>query len=258
MTVLPILFLLAANGPELAPNGDLEQLADGYFTDWSRGWCRDGAEHFRAEPSTDQPHSGEYCLHFEHTGERDWAIYPGVPLDVQEGDVFDLSVWVRIPGAGHVMLCASVHPPGAGEEGVQWAAGGVVANGPRADWRRLATTVVIAPGMVRALPRLIGHGPVEAWVDDFSVRFRGNLRELRAAYRGAAQGMLDGRILQVAVQATDAALTVTDQRTSRVYHSVGLPSLVPTKVQALPPALAVEAQELVADRALHLRYALEP
>ena len=254
--MLPAMALLAclAAPANLAPNGGLEQLTDGWFSDWSRGWARAGAEAFAADVSTDRPHSGERCLHFRHTGGQDWSINPGTPLTVKPGDILDLSVWIRMPGEGRVILCAWVHPPGTREQGVEWAAGAVVAPGPVPEWRQLKATVVVADGMATAQPRLIGDGPVEAFADDFVVTSRGNLSELRAAYRGPARAVLASRRLSVAVTAADGGLTVTVARTGRKWQAAGAGSVVPRSAERVGAGIALRVERVADGRELTLRF----
>ncbi|MBI2300252.1 MAG: hypothetical protein HYU66_15115 [Armatimonadetes bacterium] len=254
--MLTTLVLLAGlNAANLAPNADLEQVADGWFPGWSRGWARDGAAAFAGEMSADRPHSGARCLHFRHTGKQDWAVQPGAPLAVKPGDIFDLSVWLRVPGDGHVVLCASVHPPGTGEQGVEWAAAAVVANGPWGEWRQLKTTLCISDGKERALPRLIGDGPVEAFVDDFVIEPRGNIADLRRAYSGPATATLTAPGLSLEVTAVDLGLAVTDRRTGRRWQAAGSPSVVPVSAERAGEALRLTARQVTSGQ-MELRFEL--
>ncbi|NUQ01972.1 MAG: hypothetical protein HUU35_19165, partial [Armatimonadetes bacterium] len=119
MTAALALALLLA-GPNLVVNGDFETLQDGWPAGWSRGWSRDGAAAFRCELST-EARGGQHAVRFVHTGAQDWSLQPPA-LVVKEGDLLELSCWVKQPGEGEVVLCATL-APAQGEQGIQWAAG---------------------------------------------------------------------------------------------------------------------------------------
>lgn len=254
--MLWLLCLLAAPADNLTANAGLETLTDGYPEAWSRGWCRDGAEAIAVASSDTDPRSGERCLLIRHTGERDWAVNPGEPLAVRPGEIYELSVWVRIAGSGHVLLCAAVYPPGAPhetEEGVDWTAGGIVADGPTGGWVELRSRLVIAPGMSRAQPRVIGTGPVEAAIDDFAVRRAGSLDELRAGYRGPAELQLGAKAVRLRLEPNGTG-ELLDSRTGRRWRLLAGTTVATAARQA---GVTAELTLLEVERGLALRARVE-
>lgn len=254
--MLCLLCLLAAPADNLIANAGLETLADGYPEAWSRGWCRDGAEAITVASSDLDPHAGERCLLIRHTGERDWAVNPGEPLPVRPGEIYELWVWVRIAGAGHVLLCAAVYPPNAPHEteaGVDWTAGGLRADGPTDGWVELRTRLVIAPGMSRAQPRMIGAGPVEAAIDDFAVRRAGSLDDLRAGYRGPAELRLGAKAVRLRLEPNGTG-ELLDTRTGRRWR-VGGGTTVCTAARQVGSAAELTLHDV--ERGLELQARLE-
>lgn len=246
--LLPLtLLLLAAGGPvELFLNGGADELQDGWPTGWTRGWCRDGAD--KIEVSVVGPDAnGQCCLRLVHAGTRDWSLGRDGLLIVAPGDILDLSVRLKIEDAGEVVLGAAVYPatyPESGEAGVDWVAGGRSVHGPHAEWVTVTTRIIIAAGMNRAQPRLIGTGPVTALIDSFSVQHTGNVDALRSRYRGPARLTLTGRAVEVTVLPATQAFGVMDKRTGRRWQAAPMVALVTSAATSQAGAAALTAEHL--------------
>lgn len=243
MTTLAWLMILA--GANLVPNGGFEQLVDGRPAGWPGGWSRDGAAAIRVEPVADA-RSGSWALRVTHTGERDWSLTAPPGLTVQPGDILDLSVWVKLPRQGQAVLCAAVHPTDRTREPI-WTAAAREVIAPLGEWTRLTSRLVIPEGYGRAEPRLIGEGPAEVFVDDFSVLAAGNLAQLRAAYAGPAQVVVRAGPLGLRLRCGDGAGLLVDGRTGRAWHwSLGAQWL-PQSVSERPAGCSLEGRWLAGD-----------
>lgn len=247
--------LLAQPGDELALNGGLETVHDGWPVDWSHGWCRAGEDKLSTELSQEAPHTGQNCLHLVHTGDQDWSVNGMPQMAVRAGDVFALSCWVKLLDQGQVTLCAMVLPP-EGDQGAQWSAGGQTVRGPLPEWRQLTGVFVVAEGLTRATPRVIGHGPVDCYLDDISTIYRGNLSDLRKAYQGPAEASLQSKVLAVSVEPGTDALAVTDRRTKRVWRGLGDAALIPVSLAAKGETLVSEFDPVVREQHLVVTYEL--
>lgn len=257
--ILLLLVLGAAPPVERFPNGGVEELVDGWPAGWSRGWCRDGADKIEvavAEPGAE----GQRCLRLRHSGERDWSLGRADMLEVRPGDILDLSVRLKIEDAGKVVLGAAVYPasyPESGEVGVEWLAGGREVSGPRAEWLEVTTRFIVAPGMNRCTPRLIGQGPVSAWIDSFSVVHSGNVDDLRGRYRGPARLRLATRALELGSDPALQALTVTDRRTGRRWVGRPVAGLLVLGAKGDSSRLVLDAEQLELRLPVTLRMATD-
>ncbi|HZR17164.1 MAG TPA: hypothetical protein VFE51_07540 [Verrucomicrobiae bacterium] len=159
-----------AAAQNLVSNGGFETGTNNW-----RSWSRSaGALTLNLDQKT--VHSGSFALHLEHRAEQDWSLEPALGLEVRAGDVLQLECWVKVQGPGSVTLCASTwDEPG---RVVEWSAGEhTVSEAP--DWQRLSARVIVSENVARLQPRLIGSGPVEIWVDDYSVSRGRNILSLR-------------------------------------------------------------------------------
>ncbi|MEI8312466.1 MAG: carbohydrate binding domain-containing protein, partial [Verrucomicrobiota bacterium] len=158
-------------GGALLRNGDFERGTEGWNALWSRG---EGAG--SAALDTAERHGGTQSLRIEHTGREDWSLAQARGLNVQAGEIYELSAWCRVRGPGRVTL-GVVTRDGDGKT-IDWAYGAKSAH-ETDGWIFLRSHFIIPPGVAAIWPRLIGDGPVTVWCDDFSLTRQGNLSELR-------------------------------------------------------------------------------
>jgi hypothetical protein len=252
-----LLVSLAAGGGNLTPNSGCEQVENGYPTGWTQGWCRDGAELIKVELMSTGAHAGRHCLHLTHTGKQDWSLNPGDRMAVRPGDIFELDVRLRIAGPGVVTLCAMVLPPDGVEGTPEWVGGGRELHGPKPDWTEVRTRLVVGPDKAWMTPRLIGTGPVETYVDDFTVRALGNIDDLRAEYAGPRLVMLAGKALQVELHPADGTAGVTDLRTGRVWRwQPSAITAVPVGARPTNAGVDLRFHDVTRDDDLSIRYEL--
>jgi hypothetical protein len=191
----------------LVPNGGFESGTNGW-----RVWARSPST-IQAAVDEKTAHAGSRALHLEHRGEQDWSLEPSLRLDMHPGDVVELECWVKLQGAGSVTLCASTWDS-LGKV-VAWSAGErTMENSP--EWQHLETRVV-NPGNVRALqPRLIGSGPVDVWVDDYTAARGTNILSMRPTDL-PSRLLLTNAALAVTFDTTAATLSVQDLRSGRLW-----------------------------------------
>jgi hypothetical protein len=138
---------------------------------WRPFWSRD-AKAGSVTLDSQVKHTGKSSARIEHKGEQDWSFEPEGRLPVAPGDLFEMEVWLKVQGAGNVILCASTWD--ATEKNVSWSYGERTVH-EQTNWFKVRTRFVVPPGVARIQPRLIGHGPVTAWVDDYRVQMIRNL-----------------------------------------------------------------------------------
>lgn len=189
----------------LVANGGFESDLTGWRL-WSR---TNGA--ITPVSETQYVHQGIKALRLEHCGDQDWSLEPVLQLNVQPGDSIELACWIKVQGAGSATLCVSTWD--SQKKAVDWSYGGRTARAD-ADWQRLITRVVVPETIVQIQPRLIGYGPATILVDDYVVIRRGNILALRPP-NPASILTLTNSVLKVAFNATNATLSVQDNRTDR-------------------------------------------
>ena len=149
-------------------HADGNLVANGGFEDQAKGWGLSA----EASLCTDKPHSGQSCLKIVRTDKEAYTL-PNVPVKLQPGKPYELSVWVRTEGltegqAGGATLC------------MQWSKGGSFYGGeyPKGVWGTNDWTLVKAIARVPAdadpevglVCYLRRESVGTAWFDDVSVR----------------------------------------------------------------------------------------
>ncbi len=153
------------------------------------------------------------AMELRHTGGQDWSINCTAPIDVKPGDAFRFSCASRalsdVPAPGRYSLGAILRD--ANGNAMKWALGrrSAKAGDP------VSTEFVVPPGGARIEPRVTGHGPAGVAVRDFKVEFLGNRMPKDLAPRPDV--VAETVHLRVVVSGKDAALSVTDKRTGRVW-----------------------------------------
>ena len=184
------------------------------FAGWHQLWTRDPNAGTLTLDST-TAYSGAHSARIEHRGEKDWSFEPDVRLPVQAGDIFELEAWLKMErDGGGVTLCVTTY--GGHGKAIDWAYGG---RSPpdSADWQRVRTRFVVPPGVVQIQPRLIGSGPLIAWLDDVTMEKTGNVTAMRPPALPGFLGITNSA-LEVTLNTTNAALAVLDRRSHERFE----------------------------------------
>ncbi|MCX8155941.1 MAG: glycoside hydrolase [Verrucomicrobiae bacterium] len=233
LAVLPILggLLFSAQSAPIITNAGFEASLGGWRT-WSR---EPGALKAALDPAS--PHAGQAALRLEHTGEQDWCLEPQVRLQVQPGEVYEYTAWLKLPEEGNASLCVSTWD--AQGQVVDWS----FANAPArrgSAWQLVRSRLVVPPGVTQLQPRLIGYGPARLWVDDFVLEYRTNVLAMRPANLPASF-QIQNRRLTVQLNTADATFHVEDRRTGQIWRqSPATPDLLVKQVVRRGQTLEVE------------------
>ena len=160
------------SGAALLQNGDFENGTAG----WDNLWVREAGVGSAAVDATER-HGGEKSIRIEHSGEKDWSFARTQKVDVQPGEIFELSALCRVQGAGSATL--GVVTRDAADQVVDWAFGRKEVHETK-GWRFVRTRFVIPDGVATMVPRIIGDGPATVWCDDFTLTREGSIAELQA------------------------------------------------------------------------------
>lgn len=110
-------------------------------------------------------HNDKSALKIEFKGEKDWSLEAEEPFDVKEGDVIEMSVWMKIDGKGLSSLSGATMD---GDQSViEWKEGEEVLKGTN-DWTQLKTQVKAGKGVKIVRPRIIGEGAATVWIAEFT------------------------------------------------------------------------------------------
>jgi len=206
---LPLVFLslstTAAADENLLLNGDFEQGLAG----WTELWTRLPGGKMALDG--DVRHGGSRAVRIDHRGQEDWSLSQQQARKVEPGEIYELSAWVRVRGAGSTTLC--VTPRDGNGKVTDWVFAGQTAQAGD-DWQLLRSRFVVPPGVKTMLPRLIGHGPATVWLDDARLHLEGSVDDLRAEDMPETLQASNG-LLEVALRVADGTLTVVDRRTNR-------------------------------------------
>ena len=211
--VLTFLALVPAAlaGQELIQNGEFEQGRTG----WGKFWSRTGDG--QAEIVANTVHGGQQAAHVQYAGDQDWSFPQDKQLQVQPGDILELSGWLQTRGEGRVTLSVILYD--SDQKSLSWSFGGSSVSQVGA-WRQVRCRFVIPRNGATILPRLMGYGPSEVWLDDVSLVKTGVIDELKSQDL-PDQLTLSNRSLEVIFHPRQATLTVKDRRTGQEYQQRG-------------------------------------
>ena len=208
----------SATGENLFVNGGFEKDTLG----WNQLWARDSGA-VRAVIDPLEHHGGTHALRIEHTGQKDWSLSQPPHLDVQPGEIFELTAWVRVQGEGNAILSAVTRD--ASGTTINWAYGERTTRATNA-WHLLRSRFIIPPGVTTIQPRLIGDGPATIWCDDFVLVRQGDLAALRR-HGLPAEVTITNSSMEVTFHTAGGTFVVNDHRVNRTWtQRVGDASLV--------------------------------
>ena len=190
-------------GENLMVNGGFEQGAEG----WSSFWARDtGSGEGKIDDSVH--HGGKRAYSVKHTGEQDWSLTHSASLPVQPGEIFEFSAWIQLRGKGSATLGVVTRDKQGKVHA--WSHGGVDVTETK-GWQLVRTRFIVPAEIATIQPRVTGHGPSIAYLDDISLVRTGSLDSLRNKDLPTTV-TTHNDMLEVTVRTADAALEVKDRR----------------------------------------------
>ncbi len=218
-------FTLATNAqPEkqLLTNGDFERGLSG----WSKFWSRsDGGT---AELTTDRPQQGKGAIRIHYVGREDWSFPQAESIVVKPGEIYELTGWVRMMGDGQASLSVILYD--AERQSLDWDFGGhPVPHGEA--WQQVRTRFMIPPQGATILPRIMGYGPSDVWLDDVVLLKVGSVEQLQV--RNLPQSIsIESAHLRLTFVPSTASIQVTDRRSGQVYSQPSTATLVVLRAHA--------------------------
>ncbi len=191
----------------LLVNGNFEQGLSG----WNSFWSRSGGG--TAEIVARGAQQGERAVRVTYKGGQDWSLQQNQSLDVQPGDIFELTGWIQVTGKGHVSLSVILYDDS--DKNLSWDFGGRPVSNIK-QWQKLQRRFVIPPAGATITPRLMGQGPAEVWLDDVALVKTGTLAQLKT--RDLPKSVtVESSTLRVSFNPRQVTMTVLDKRTGQQY-----------------------------------------
>jgi hypothetical protein len=196
-------------------------------------------------------HSGSCGLRIEHSGPQDWCMTQASRVPVSEGDIFELSGWVKCTDLrGEANF--SVVTRDAADQVMDWIFGAARTSGTH-GWEQVQAHFVVPRGCATIELRLVGHGPGVIWFDDVLLIEEGNV----ADRRGPAEDIRFGNeLVDVVFDTGSGTFTVTDKRLDAVYRQLPVSGL-PVVMEAATGADGTSLTATLWDASSDLRLALE-
>ncbi len=231
---LPLLLALLHGAPCFSAE------TDGHEWKWCPLWSRDNS----GSSANDEKilHEGKISTRVEHRGERDWSLAPDVRFDVKEGEIYELSAWLKVSGSGDAQL--SVVTRDARDEVVAWMYG-LKSVRESKDWVFLKARCIIPRGVATIVPRLTGDGPSTVWMEGFHLKSKGSVEVLRDKIPGDVK--LENENLGVIFQPRDVSFAVTDRRTGQTWTQQKAGSLIVTAAKSSGNAMKIEMLDVAND-----------
>ena len=178
---------------------------------WAPFWSRDAGAGSCAMDAKIL-HDGKPTARIEHRGEHDWSYAPVRQFNVKEGDIFELSAWIKVAGSGHAELSATTRDDKNAV--VEWTYG-IKNIHESKDGQMARAQFVIPHGVATIHPRLTGSGPATAWMEGFRLQCKGNVESMRSNV--ADELKVENDAIGVMFQTRDTTFAVTDKRTGQTW-----------------------------------------
>jgi len=241
LTIAAVTALLAAGSAGSAgPAGGL------------RPWSRD-ANALTVTADEQVRHDGRATTRATHTGRQDWCLNAREPLPVREGDVIELSAWLRARGAGRAEI--AVITQDAAGKAISWSFG--AASAPKeADGGVVRSRIIVPRGVAAVVPRLLGSGPGTVWMEGFTWKKAGTIRDMMDKDMPEAVTVA-GNHLTVGFRTADAAFDVTDSRSGRVWRQASAGEALVLSCRKVPGGLDVRLLQAAGARELSVKLRLD-
>ncbi|MDD3587128.1 MAG: glycoside hydrolase [Thermoguttaceae bacterium] len=145
-----------------------------------------------------------------HKGGLDWCVSLPKPVDVQPGEMYEGSVFVKSAGPGDIGLGLVLR---SGQQVRFWNYGWNGVKGESGSWRQIAVRFIVPRGVTSVQPRLTGTENVTAWFADFQFKKTGSL-DLAAKEKNY---ILENDSIKLVLHAPSGAFDVQDKRTGRIW-----------------------------------------
>lgn len=236
-----------ANESNLISNGDF---ASG-LTEWSLLWTRDanvGSAILEKVGNTN-------FVHIVHHGTKDWSFETRKKVVVNEGDLLELSGWLKVKGKGSAALCVSSWSKDGKNMGWVDGAHTVLQS---SGFVHVSSRFLVPAGVVKVLPRLVGYDSADVWMTGFSLvrkegfsnRFTAHLSKLF---------IIENSFLRVSLNASNGIFSVTDKRTGQAWTQlISHPSVLLSDAHQTGNEIVFDLFEVASGLELKATLALEP
>lgn len=178
---------------------------------WDPFWARDaGAGEYAPDRNVK---AGRRAIIITHRGTKDWSVAQTAHLPVHPGEIYSIGAHVKCD-QGNVVI--SVVTRRADGETIDWAYGSQDAGGKH-DWKEYSRKFVVPPDCATVQYRVIGDGPVAAWLADARLVRVGSIAEFRGTHTQKRLTMQNA-LLNVQVETETGLLTVTDKRIRQTWQ----------------------------------------
>jgi len=152
-------------------------------------------------------------VHITHSGTKDWSFEAQKEIIVNEGDLIELSGWLKVNGKGNAALCVSSW--GADGKNMGWADGAHTVR-QSTGFNYVSSRFLVPAGVKKVLPRLIGYDSAEVWMTGFSlVQKEGVANHFSAHLKKSFT--IDNSFLSLSLNTSNATFSVTDKRTGKAW-----------------------------------------
>lgn len=208
------LLLTPAFSAETTQPADTDRLSA-----WQPLWSRE-KDTARAAVDSDMLREGHPSVRINHTGKRDWALVRKQDLSVRQGDILEISTWIKLEGAGQASIGTTAY--NADGKVIDWMLGIRSVVGPQ-NWHRLRSRLVVPAGVVRVEPRVIGLEPATVWVQGFACHKTATVEALRKTDL-PDEVTIENPSLAVTLDTHDGCLRVEDKRLDHTWRQKPLRS----------------------------------
>ena len=217
-------FVYCADIPQITPDGDFKSWT---LPDLPPSWARN-PEGFAVTTEPDATPDGLPAIHIVHKTSTDWAIRIPESIQVERGQVFELTCKIKNVGQSSCQTGVIIYDSKG--KALDWSFGGNDVFSTE-DWQTVSSKFIVPDNVERIEPRIIGQRDTDVYVAQYEIKRLGKI-EL-SSIKGTLPA--ENNYLRLVFQMEDASFLIRDVRTGRVWNQI-----VPSQKQFVLDASPIE------------------
>ena len=161
-------FVYCAEIPQITPDGDFKSWT---LPDLPPSWARN-PEGFAVTTEPDATPDGLPAIHIVHKTSTDWAIRIPESIQVERGQVFELTCKIKNVGQSSCQTGVIIYDSKG--KALDWSFGGNDVFSTE-DWQTVSSKFIVPDNVERIEPRIIGQRDTDVYVAQYEIKRLGKI-----------------------------------------------------------------------------------
>jgi hypothetical protein len=178
------------------------------FSGWSSLWTRT-ADAGLAEVVSTNVYSGSKALHIKHWGAQDWSLGISKSIITSPGAYIEFSARIKVQNlSGWSELCVVLYD--SNKSVITWSYSPVSFDSSKSGYYKYTSKFIIPGNVKYFLPRFIGGGESELYIDDAELYQKNNQKESRSF-------LLENELIKTEINIPSFSIKITDPLNKITY-----------------------------------------